>query len=292
MGNILNVSGYALMALSMFLYSVCEALEKYLTNTYEPSQIIFFRSVLGLIFALWIIYKKGLKVFKPDKLLHFLRTIFAAGALLLTIYSLKYLPLSSYGFMTFTSPIFISFFSYLFLKESLSSSIIISVFISFGGILLISYPFSNIGVNLGLTFAFLSSIFYATSCIITKRISHIDNFALYASYIVVCLFVSGIFSIDNMTLQIKDIPLFIFLAFIHFLAFQCLIFAYRKEDLVKLSTLEYSTVIWSILLGFIIWKYLPSSKEILGGIFIILGSILVKHKELKNSIINALNRLK
>ena len=115
------------MAFSMFLYSLCEALEKQLTATYEPAQIIFFRSSVALIFAFWITYKRGLIAYKPDKGLHLLRNIFAAAALFLTIYSLKYLPFSSYGFMAFTSPIFISIFSSIFLKEKLSSLVIIPI---------------------------------------------------------------------------------------------------------------------------------------------------------------------
>ena len=126
----------------------------------------------------------------------------------------------------------------------------------------------------------------------TKRISHIDSFVLYASYVFVCFLIAGIFSIDDMNLRIIDLPLFILIALIHFLAFQCLIFAYRNEYLVKLSPLEYSTVIWSAILGFIIWQHLPSFKEIIGGVFILIGSIVIKRKELKTSFINAIRRLK
>jgi len=290
--NVKNISGYTLMALSMFLYSLCEALEKYLISIYQPQKIIFFRSAIALFFALWITFQKGITAFKPNKGLHLLRNLFAAASLFLTIYSLKHLPLSSYSFMSFTSPIFISIFSYLFLNEKLSSSVLIPILLSFGGILIMSYPFKDTDLNLGFIFAFLSSIFYALACVTTKRISHIDSFVLYASYVFVCFLIAGIFSIDDMNLRIIDLPLFILIALIHFLAFQCLIFAYRNEYLVKLSPLEYSTVIWSAILGFIIWQHLPSFKEIIGGVFILIGSIVIKRKELKTSFINAIRRLK
>ena len=287
----IKASGYALMATSMFLYSLCEALEKYLTKTYEPAQIIFFRSSVALLFADFITYKKGIVAYKYNKGLHLLRNVFAAGALFLTIYSLKHLPLSSYGFMAFTSPIFISVLSAIFLKEALSSSVIIPIILSFIGALILSYPFSDMSLNLGFTFAFLSSIFYASACVITKRVAHIDNFALYVSYTLVCFLMSGAFSYEKIVLQITDIPLFILIASIHFLAFQCLIFAYRKEELVKLSPLEYSTVIWSIILGYALWRYLPSFKEVAGGILIILGSLIVKRKELKMLLTDSFNKL-
>ncbi len=275
----------------MFLYSLCEALEKYLTNTYDPAQIIFFRSSIALIFAVWITYNRGISAYKNDKGLHLLRNIFASGALFLTIYSLKYLPLSSYGFMAFTSPIFISIFSYIYLKENLTSSVIVPVILSFCGILIMTYPFADMAVNLGFFFAFMSSIFYASSCVITKKIAHIDNLVLYASYTFVCFLISGAFSMNDLSLKLSDIPIFILIAFIHFLAFQCFILAYRKEDLVKLSPLEYSTVIWSICLGFLIWQHLPSYKEVLGGTFIIIGSIFVKREELKILFTKYFNKL-
>src|SRR5687768_15453007 len=99
------------MAISMFLYSLCEAIEKYLTATYEPYLILFFRSCVGLLVVFWITGDKGLKAYKPDYVWNILRNIFAGTAIFLTIYSLKHLPLSSYEFMTFTSPIFMSIFS-------------------------------------------------------------------------------------------------------------------------------------------------------------------------------------
>ena len=286
----MKASGYLLMALSMFLYALCEALEKQLTNTYEPSQIIFFRSSIALIFAFLITYKKGLNAYKQEKGLHLLRNLFASGALFLTIYSLKHLPLSSYGFMSFTSPIFISVFSYIFLKEKILGSVIIPIILSFSGALIMSYPFSDINLNLGFIFAFFSSIFYASACIVTKRIAHIDNFVLYATYTVVCFLISTAFSFDNIEVNMKDIPLFVLITIIHFTAFQCLIFAYRKEDLSKLSPLEYSTILWSILLGYLLWKHVPSYKELSGGLLILLGSIILKREELKFLFVKGFNK--
>jgi len=288
----LKASGYALMALSMFLYSLCEALEKYLTNSYAPAQIIFFRSSIALIFALWITYKKGFAAYKPDKGLHLLRNLFAAGALFLTIYSLKHLPLSSYGFMSFTSPIFISIFSSIFLKEKLSSSVVIPIALSFSGGLIMSYPFNDMSLNLGFIFAFFSSILYASASVVTKQISHIDNLILYASYTFVCFLMSGLFSYDNIVLKVTDIPLFIVIALIHFMAFQCLIFAYRREELVKLSPLEYSTVIWSIFLGYLLWQHLPSYKELIGGLLVLIGSLIIKRDDLKLVIANRIKKLR
>lgn len=281
MGIILKSSGYVLMALSMFLFSLCEALEKYITSIYEPAHIILYRSILGLFFVAWVTLRRGIEAFKPNKLLHLVRNIFAAASLFLTIYSLKYLPLSSYGFVSFTSPIFITIFSYFFLKERISNSVIMPILLSFCGILIMFYPFKDISLNLGLIFAFLSSVLYALACVVTKRISHIDALVLYASYIITCLLISSVFSVDNLKFRANDIPIFIFIAFIHFLAFQCFIFACRKEELIRLTPLEYSTVMWSIILGYIFWQHLPSYKELIGGIFVLFGSIFSKKKELK-----------
>lgn len=281
MGIILKSSGYALMAISMFLFSLCEALEKYLTSIYEPAHIIMYRSFIGLFFVAWVIFRKGIDAFKTDKILHCLRNLFAAGSLFLTIYSLKHLPLSSYGFMSFTSPIFISLFSYLFLSEKLSNSVIMPVILSFGGILIMFYPFADMSLNQGLVFAFLSSVLYASACVVTKRISHIDNLVLYASYIITCLLISSVFSVDNFNFRLNDIPIFILIAFVHFLAFQCLIFAYRKEELIRLSPLEYTTILWSIVLGFLLWHHIPSYKELIGGSLVIFGSLISKKKGLE-----------
>jgi drug/metabolite transporter (DMT)-like permease len=287
----IKASGFLLMGLSVFLYSLCEALEKYLTKVYEPSQIIFFRSSIGILFALWIFFKKGMQAYKHDLFLHIFRNIFAAGALFLSIYSLKNLPLSSYEFMTFTAPVFIAMLSSLFLKEKLSRLIFISMGFSFVGALSMSYPFKDMSLNLGFVFAFFSTFAYASSVVITKRIAHLDNLILYSTYILTCFIMSGLFSSAHLSMQLKDLPLFILVAFIHFLAFQCLIFAFRKEELVKLSPLEYTSAAWSIVLGYLFWRYIPSLKELYGGILIILGSIIIKREKIKIIIIDKYRKI-
>jgi len=92
---------------------------------------------------------------------------------------------------------------------------------------------------------------------------------------------SGVFSYSKLHLNLKDVPLFILIAVIHFFAFQLLVYALRKEDLVKLSPLEYTTAVWSIIFGYILWRYIPGIKELSGGVLIIIGSIIAKRNELK-----------
>lgn len=277
----MNLSGFWLMGISMFLYSLCEAFEKYLTKVYEPYQIMFFRSSVGVFIVVWITFTKGFHAYKSNLSWNVLRNIFAGGALFLTIYSLKNLPLSSYEFMTFTSPIFISLLSATFLKEKLSPFIFASLFMSLIGGLTLSYPFSDANLNIGFLLALSSSLLYSSAVVITKRIAHTDYLILYAVYIATCFVMSGAFSYGDIYIHPQDIPFFIILAMTHFVAFRFFILALRKEDLVKLSPLEYTTAVWSIILGYLIWRYVPGFKELTGGILIILGSIAVKHKEFK-----------
>jgi drug/metabolite transporter (DMT)-like permease len=105
----IRISGYVLMLCSVFLYSLCEAVGKYLTSSYEPAQIIFFRSSVGMLIVAWITCSKGVQAYKPQLKLNILRNFFAASGLFLTFFSLKNLSLSSYEFVAF---LLIYFYSY------------------------------------------------------------------------------------------------------------------------------------------------------------------------------------
>ncbi|OJW49206.1 MAG: hypothetical protein BGO67_04415 [Alphaproteobacteria bacterium 41-28] len=287
----IKLSGFTLMAISMFLYALTEAIEKYLTKAYEPYHIIFFRSSVGIALVIWITFTKGIQSYKQEIRLNILRNFLAAVALFLTIYSLKNLPLSSYEFMSFMSPVLVALLSAGFLKEKLPPFVFVSILLSIVGAAMMSYPFQNIGINLGLLFAFLSTFFNASAAVATKRLAHLDFYILYATYVLTCFVMSGLFSYGSIHLDLKDAPLFILIAFIHFVAFQFLILAFRKEDLVKLSPLEYTIAVWSVLLGYVFWGYIPASKELFGGLFIILGSIVIRRKELTSFARDGFNKL-
>ena len=269
------------MALSMFLYSLCEALGKYLTSSYEPAQIIFLRSSVGILIVAWVTFNRGIQAYKTEFKLNITRNLLAATGLLLTLYSLKNLPLSSHEFISLMSPVFISLISAIFLKERLSLIIFFSISLSLIGVIIMSYPFKDTALSIGFCFALLSMLFNASAAVATKRIAHLDNLILYSTYILTCFIVSGVFAYDSLSLNLRDIPLFCLITILHFLAFQLLIQAFRREDLIKLAPLEYTSALWAITLGYIFWQYLPSHKELWGGSLIILGSLLVSMKKLK-----------
>ncbi|AIL13910.1 hypothetical protein IM40_11285 (plasmid) [Candidatus Paracaedimonas acanthamoebae] len=277
----IRISGYVLMLCSVFLYSLCEAVGKYLTNSYEPAQIIFFRSSVGMVIVIWVTFFKGVQAYKPQLKLNILRNFFAASGLFLTFFSLKNLSLSSHEFVALMSPIFIALLSAVFLNERLSQIIIISVMLSLLGVIIMLYPFEDFSIGLGLTFAIISTLFNASAAVVTKRLSNVEPLILYSAYIIVCFLTSGLFAYKNLILEVKDLPIFFLVAALHFFAFYFLILAFRKEDLVKLSPLEYTSAIWSVLLGYLFWQYLPSYKELLGGSLIIIGTLFAKGAEIK-----------
>jgi drug/metabolite transporter (DMT)-like permease len=272
------------MAISMFFYALCEAIEKYLTANYEPSLIIFFRSSVGMVFVAWVTLTQGLSAYNQEVKLNIIRNFLAAVALFLSIYSLRNLPLSSYEFISLMAPILVVLLSAGFLKEKLSPSTFTSFSFSLGGALVMAYPFANESLDLGLAFAFLATLFNASASVATKRLAHLNYSLLYATYILTCFIMSGIFSYGNIHLNLAEIPLFFLIAGVHFIAFQSLVLAFRKEDLVKLAPLEYTLAVWAIVLGYFMWSYVPTLKELTGGFLIIVGSIVVRRKELTSFI--------
>jgi drug/metabolite transporter (DMT)-like permease len=274
-----NFKGYFLIILAQFLTGFIYILVK-LGDSFGVYNLAFFRAFLSFIFIgiLFIFSRKYklAKIIKEKKKLFFFG--FINALIIIAAYiSIKYLSVAMAVLLSSTISIWMIVFSHFILKEKITKKTIIALIISFIGLIIIIYPeniFVNntfIGIVTGLLFGIGGGFIY----IISKTFKTYDKISLTfwqnlisVPFLIPLLFIkTPVFTFYNSFIALS-------LGLVGALSFIFIFIGFGLISGQKGGILNLLSVIFTILLGFIILGEIPTIPEIIGGIFIIIGSYL------------------
>jgi drug/metabolite transporter (DMT)-like permease len=213
-----------------------------------------------------------------------LRSVSGYLGTVLFFYATTHMLTSDAAMLNKLSPVFVFILSYFFLKEKISGVQLLSLVISIIGATLIIKPQFKISIlpaAAGLLSAIISAIAYIYISLIGKKES---------TYTVVFYFscFSTIFSIPvlvhNYTIpSITELFLLLLLGSLATVGQIALTYAYNSTQASEISIYDYSNIIFSSFLGYIFFLEKPDYYSILGGIAIILSSLLLFFYDKKNT---------
>ncbi|KAK9400708.1 SLC35G1: Solute carrier family 35 member G1 [Crotalus adamanteus] len=127
--------------LSAFLFSVASLFLKKIEDVHSV-EISAIRCVFQITFVLpgLIYFKTGFLGPKDKRMFLFLRGLLGSGAMILVYYAFQVMPLADATVITFSSPVFTSFFAWIFLREKYSLWDLLFTLITITGVVLIARP--------------------------------------------------------------------------------------------------------------------------------------------------------
>jgi drug/metabolite transporter (DMT)-like permease len=157
---------------SAFAFSVMAIAGRELAGRHDTFEIMFWRSVIGLIIVLTTATAlKRLRDIRYDRLpQHILRNLFHFTGQNLWFYAITLIPLAQVFALEFTSPIWVILLSPLVLGERLTPPRIIATIMGFAGILIVTRP-DMAHLNQGTIAAAASAIFFAATVLMTKALT-------------------------------------------------------------------------------------------------------------------------
>jgi drug/metabolite transporter (DMT)-like permease len=146
-----------------------------LSRELSTFQILFFRSLVGLTVVLVLLHRTGwvqlrTRVFRT----HLLRNITHFGGQYGWFYGIALIPLAEVFAIEFTMPIWTAVLAALILGERMTTLRSVAVAIGFCGVLVILRPGIAI-VSPGALAVFAAALCYATSHVLTKRLSRTET---------------------------------------------------------------------------------------------------------------------
>jgi len=286
-----NILGLFYMLISVTFFSLMDVLVK-VTGEYALGEILFFRSLFGLIPIFFLIPKNRLKNFyKTQKIsLHFYRSLFGTIAMASIFIALRNLELAETVAMTFAGPIFVTLFSIFFLSEKVRLTRWSAVVIGFIGVIFISRPGFETA-NIFYIFPIIFCLGFAAVCILIRKLTLCgESVWLIAFYFTL---VSGLVGLATFPFGGWLIPTkidFILLALIGIfgsVANLLLTQSYKLAEVSLTTPLKYLALIYAIAFGFFIFQEIPSFYTILGAGLIVVSSLIIftRERQLKKAVI-------
>jgi drug/metabolite transporter (DMT)-like permease len=283
---------------AMLCFSINDAGIKSLSEDYALHQIVLIRSFAAILIliTLFMPQSEDLKLFKTKRLgMHLLRGLCIAFANIMFFLGLAALPLAEGTAIFFISPVLITIFSVVFLREKVGIHRWSAVILGFIGVLVIVQPGTDSFVLASL-FPVCAAFGYATLHIITRKIGRTEggptmSFYIQITFIFVCLAFwlmtgDGRYSGQNsISLEfllrawqpviLEDLPLLFLVGAMSALSGYFVSQAYRIAEAGLVAPFEFVAMPLAVFWGFVIFGTIPGLTTILGMVLILSSGLYI-----------------
>lgn len=277
-------SAILILVLGSFFATLCDVFIKMAGADVAIFQFTFFRAVCMCLILCPIAVMKYLRSPKSAARLglklHFLRgNLWVLGAVLLVI-SLSELSLATANAVFYAAPIFIMLFGSFFYKERLSVDVVLAVVLGFIGILVILRPTE-------VTFAMISAILFAVvlaaNSLLIKKIPQEQSmfYGLFVTQLFALPMVSGLAIWEGEKFEF-EVLIYAALSSVCSILYSvsCLV-GYRYMASSKVTSAEYSGLIFAFLLGWWIFGDTPDLGVFVGSLFVITPLLYLSHRDIR-----------
>ena len=267
------------------LFSMLNALMRLLTLHIDPFQSQFLRYFLGLVVLLPIIWKNGFAAYRPKQMGgQFTRGAAHTVGLCLWFIALPKIPLADMTAIGFTGPIFIMIGAYIFFKEPMRWERWLATAIGFTGVLIVVGPkltFAQGGSGLYHLVMLASAPIFAASFLLTKALTRYESTGTILVW-------------QSITVSIFSLPLALYVwqpmtawQWLGFLlcgalgsaGHYCLTRSFKVADISATQSAKFLDLVWSALMGLLLFSDVPSLSTIAGGMLIATATIWVARRE-------------
>ena len=263
----------------LFLVSM-DSVIKILGETYSVLQLLFLNALFSLIPLFFFIYKNhGIRFYKNQNYtFQFIRGIVHTIGFLFVLKGVLLLPLSVVYPVLFTSPLMLLVMSHFFLSDNINIVRVLAILTGFLGVVISAEPFgTNIVSILGVVFVFLGAFCIAITHLITRKYNYLTSSysaAFFSMVVSVLVFLFSInFHFEYMTLS--DLLLSMLGGVFAGLGISAVIYGSRTLPSSVFGLSSYVQIIFGVLLGWIIFRQLPTFYNYIGIIIVIAAGFIL-----------------
>ena len=278
------MKAYIFNIMGWMMLPFMDGLAKYLSSDMHFLQVVWGRYFFMLLITVIISYFFFRKyLIKPNNItIQIIRSFLLFITTILFFYSISIISLPEALTLAFISPIVVTVFSIILLKENVGLHRWIAVITGFLGVLIVMRPGFN-EINLATLSALFAGIIYALFIIYTRKLSLTDSpfVTLIFTSIVGSVLISLIVPFYWINLNFNQILLLILLASIGSLGHFLIILSLQIGEASKLSPLGYFEIITNIFVSYAFFGYLGNFYMYAGLILIVLSGIYIVVRENK-----------
>ena len=285
----LPATAVALKVIAVFLFTCMAAMIKAATESVPAGQALFFRCFFSIpVILLWLWSRNELREGLIPKSLtgHIWRGVFGTTAMGMTFAGLMLLPLPEVTAIGYATPIFTVIFAAIFLGERIRLFRISAVALGLVGVLIVMWPRLSVNdlsdaATIGALLVLGASVLRALVQIFIRQMVKTEHTAAIVFWFMTTATVMSLTTIPFGWVMPSawDAGLLITAGAIGAVAQILVTSSYRFGAASMLAPFDYTSMIFAVLIGWLIFSELPTLVMILGSTLVIAGGALIIWRE-------------
>lgn len=275
--------------LSVLLFVVMAGIIKSVSGHVPPGQSVFFRSLFAIpVIVVWLAMRKELRIgFKTQNPMnHVWRGVIGTSAMAMTFGALGLLPLPEMTAIGYAMPIFVVVFAAMFLNETVRLFRLMAVAVGLVGVMIIMAPRLSVDVidvseTLGAVLALGSAVAAALAQVFIRKLTKTETTSSIVFWFSVTATGLSLLTIywGWVVPTPKEAALLVLAGIIGGVGQILLTSSYRLADASFVAPFEYSSMLFSIAIGFAFFDEVPTITTLIGASVVIFAGILIIWRE-------------
>ena len=274
--------GVLLMLGGDFMFSLNDAMGKWLVVTLSVGQVVFIRSFGAFIILGPMIARQGTRaLFDLDRpWLQLARATLTAIETALFYASVYYLPLADVFSFYMAGPIYVAALSHVLLGEKVGWRRWAAILVGFVGVLIMLQPSADF--SLASIYALAGSILFALTIILGRILRGTSDTTL-VTWQTICSLVLGAGMI--VVLGGWQAPTsvewagMLLLGIVSCLAHLMIVRALKLAPAALLAPLHYTLLLWAVVFGWVFFGDVPGTRILVGSAIVVLAGLFIFHRQ-------------
>ncbi|KAB0676121.1 DMT family transporter [Aureimonas leprariae] len=273
-----------MMLVAMFMFVANDTLGKWLVATYSVGQIMVLRSVGALlVMTPLLLGRPKRELFRTDRpVILTLRVVFAAFESSAFYYATITLPLSDVITYWLAAPIYVAALSPFMLGERVGWRRWTAIAVGFVGVAIALRP-SSAALTPAALVSLVGSFVFSLTVIFGRQLRGTPDTALVFWQLVAAL-ILGLVSLPFFGWtppDLTDYGLLGLIGVVSTIAHACVNRSLKLGEAATVAPMQYTTLIWGVLFGWIIFRELPDAAVVVGAAIIIGSGLFIAFRQRK-----------
>ncbi len=277
------------MLVAVALFALMDAGLKLLAPHYPPMQVASLRGASSLPLVLvWVVLTIGarglLQVHWP---LHLLRGVLGVVMMAGFVYGLRALPLSTAYAITFIAPLLVTAMAVPILKEKVGPRRWTAIAIGLVGVLVVLRPTGEGLMTLSGLAILLAAVCYSVGAITVRILAQRDSTQAMVFWLMAIIAIgAGAFAAQSwIPIRAQDWWVIAGIGVTGTLAQVALTEAFRRGEASLIAPLEYTALLWSVMLDISLWGVLPDQVTWIGAAIIVVSGLYLLRRERVHAVV-------
>ncbi|BBF93135.1 DMT family transporter [Blastochloris tepida] len=275
------LAGIGLMLLGVMMFSLNDAMGKWLVATYTVGQVVLIRSAASLVMLTPLLMREGLaRVLRPEQpWLQAGRVAAATTEVGIFYWVLSYLPLADTMTFLMASPIFVVVISAVVLRERVGPRRWLLVAIGFAGVVIALRPGAG-SVSLPALGALVGALMFALMNVASRMLRGSSDVTLVFWQAAGALLLgAALVPFGWVEPSARDFVLLALLGLVSSVAHMCVTRSLKLAPASLVAPYQYTFIAWAVLWGWLMFGEVPDVQTLIGATVIVATGLVLLWSE-------------